>query len=703
MFRHDINRKKAEELVSRMTVEERIDQLTYQAPPIERLNVPAYNYWNEGLHGVARGGTATVFPQAIALAATFDTELVQRVADVIATEARAKFNENRKHGDTDIYKGVSLWSPNVNIFRDPRWGRGHETYGEDPYLTSRIGVHFIKGLQGEGEQMKAAACAKHFAVHSGPEDVRHEFDAVISEKDLRETYLPAFEACVREARVESVMGAYNRVNGEPCCGSNRLLRDILRREWGFDGHVVSDCWAIRDFHEGHRVTKTPVESAALAMSAGCDLNCGNTYLHLKSAWMKGLVTEDQITESVVRVFTMRFKLGLFEENEFDDIPYEKVECKEHIDLSVQVAEQSVVLLRNNGILPLSVESVRTVGVIGPNANSRRALIGNYYGTPSRYVTPLEGIQDLFRDTDIRVLYSVGCELSSDRSEVLARPADRLSEARAVAEHSDVVILFLGLDESLEGEELDIGNNCGSGDKKDLLLPKVQRDLLDCVTEVGRPVIVCLLAGSSIDLSEADRKCDAILQAWYPGARGGQAITNILFGRADPSGKLPVTFYSNDNTLPDFSDYSMKDRTYRYIREKPLYPFGYGLTYGKTDMISAVAEGPIPESGILRIRAVIQNLSERSVGEVLQVYGKPAGDALAPPNPVLCAFRRITLLPLEKAQYTIDVPTEAFCVVNDSGERVRPDSDWILHVGTSQPDIRSVELTGRKPLCITVKK
>jgi beta-glucosidase len=694
-------RKRAEDLVFQMSMEERIDQLTYQAPAISRLNVPSYNYWNEALHGVARGGTATVFPQAIALAAAFDEELMSDIADTVGTEARAKYNEAVKHGDRDIYKGLTFWSPNVNIFRDPRWGRGHETYGEDPVLTTRLGVAFIKGLQGEGETMKAAACAKHFAVHSGPEDVRHEFDAVVSEKDLRETYLPAFEACVKEAGVESVMGAYNRVNGEPCCGSYRLLRDILRNEWGFSGHVVSDCWAIRDFHTHHRVTKTPVESAALAINAGCDLNCGDTYLHLKSAWMQGMVSDEKITEATIRLFTMRYKLGLFEKTEFDTIPYEKVECKEHIDLSVRAAEKSIVLLRNNGILPLDANAILTVGVIGPNANSRKALIGNYYGTASRYVTPLEGIQDAM-EGKARVLYSVGCELKADRSEVLALPDDRISEACTVAEHSDVVILFLGLDESLEGEELDVGNNCGSGDKQDLLLPAVQRDLLARVVQTDKPVIVCLMAGSSIDLDFADRNCAAVLQAWYPGAQGGKAIANILFGHSAPGGKLPVTFYRSENTLPEFTDYSMKGRTYRYMTEKPLYPFGYGLTYGKAEIVKAEATTTLPAEGPLSVRVSVRNVSDREVDEVIQVYARPDECRFAPPNPVLCAFRRVKLLPRKDAEFTVNVPAEAFLVIDEEGTRVRPGSDWTLFVGFCQPDERSAELTGSRPVRVAVK-
>ena len=398
-------RKKAEELVSNMTVEEKASQLRYDAPAIKRLGIPAYNWWNEALHGVARAGTATVFPQAIGMAASFDEELIHQMGAVIAEEGRAKYNAASKQEDRDIYKGLTFWSPNVNIFRDPRWGRGHETYGEDPFLTSRLGVAYVKGLQGDGETMKAAACAKHYAVHSGPEELRHEFDARVSQKDLEETYLPAFEALVKEGHVEAVMGAYNRVNGEPCCGSKTLIEKKLRQDWNFEGHFVSDCWAIRDFHENHMVTSTPMESAAMALNAGCDLNCGNTYLHVLNAFHNGLVTEEAITEAAVRLFTTRYLLGLFDGSEYDDIPYTKVECKEHLEIAHRAALESIVLLKNeNQILPLKKENLHTIGVIGPNADSRSALIGNYHGTSSEYVTVLEGIRRYVND-DIRILYS----------------------------------------------------------------------------------------------------------------------------------------------------------------------------------------------------------------------------------------------------------------------------------------------------------
>ena len=468
--------QKATALVEQMTVEEMASQLRFDAPAVERLGIPAYNWWNEGLHGVARCGTATVFPQAIGLGATFDEELLGEVADAIATEARAKYNQAVQDGDRDIYKGITLWSPNVNLFRDPRWGRGHETYGEDPYLISRLGVRFIRGLQGDGEHMKTAACAKHYAVHSGPEALRHHFDAVVSQKELWETYLPAFEACVKEGQVEAVMGAYNRTNGEPCCAHSYLMDEVLRGKWGFQGHYVSDCWAVRDFHENHKVTASPEESVTLALSKGCDLNCGCTYQRILDAYRAGMLPLEQIKRSAIRLFTTRFLLGMFEETEYDQIPYEVVECQAHLALSERAARESVVLLKNSGILPLNKAQLKTIGVIGPNANSRAALVGNYHGTASRYITVLEGIQDYVGD-DVRVLYSQGCHLFKDREEPLAQPDDRLSEAKAVARHSDLVILCLGLDESLEGEEGDTGNAYASGDKRDLALPESQRDYI----------------------------------------------------------------------------------------------------------------------------------------------------------------------------------------------------------------------------------
>lgn len=685
-------RQKAKELVGRMTVEERASQLRYDAPAIERLNIPAYNWWNEALHGVARAGVATSFPQAIGMAATFDTALVRKAGDAAATEGRAKYNAYSREGDRDIYKGLTFWSPNVNIFRDPRWGRGHETYGEDPFLTGRLGVAYIQGLQGDGETLKSAACAKHFAVHSGPEALRHEFDARVTKKDMAETYLPAFKACVQEADVEAVMGAYNRTNGQPCCGHRELIQEVLRKEWGFEGYYVSDCWAIRDFHEHHMVTRTAEESAAMALKAGCDINCGVTYLHLLRALQEGLVTEEEITAAAERAFTTRYMLGLFDGSEYDAIPYEKVECEEHLKIAEQLAAESVVLLKNDGILPL--KAGKTIGVIGPNADSRAALIGNYHGTSSRYITILEGIQDKVGHNG-RVLYSEGAHLFKDRVESLAKQSDRISEAVIVARHSDVVILCVGLDETLEGEEGDTGNSYASGDKADLQLPQSQRDLMEAVLSVGKPVVVCLMAGSAIDLSAAQDRADAVLQLWYPGARGGRAVADILFGDCSPSGKLPVTFYRSVEELPPFEDYSMEGRTYRYMRGEPLYPFGYGLSYGDVavESVRIAAKREDTREVTLEVRAV--NRGGTATGEVLQIYVKDLESPYAVPNHSLCAFERIFLEAGERRDVTLTVPGDAFSAVNDEGERVRDSRRFMLYAGTGQPDARTYALTGRK--------
>ena len=690
-------KRKAEELVGRMTVEEKASQLRFDAPAIERLGIPAYNWWNEALHGLARGGTATSFPQAIGMAAMFDDALLEKIASAISTEARAKYNALSAEGDRDIYHGLTMWSPNVNIFRDPRWGRGHETYGEDPVLTARLGCAFVRGLQGKGETLKTAACAKHFAVHSGPEALRHSFNALASAKDMEETYLPAFRALVREAKVEAVMGAYNRTNGEPCCASEALMGK-LRGEWGFEGHFVSDCWAIRDFHENHKITTAPVESVTKALKAGCDLNCGCTYQHIMHAFELGLVTEEDISRCAVRLFTTRFLLGVLggESSEYDAIPYEAVESEEHLALAHAAALRSCVLLKNDGLLPLDPASGETIAVIGPNADSRRALIGNYHGTSSRYVTVLEGIQDLLAGRG-RVLFSEGCALSADRVEHLAQPNDRLAEAVAAAKRSDKVILVLGLDETLEGEEGDTGNSSYSGDKADLLLPEPQRLLLERVLALGKPTVVVLLAGSAIDLSAAQEKAGAILLGWYPGARGGRAVAELLFGAESPSGKLPVTFYANDALaeLPDFTDYSMQSRTYRYYTGKALYPFGYGLGYGRCSLELLKAE-----RGEARVR--VRNESGRPLEEVVELYLRDEGSPFAPPNPSLCGFRRVRLEAGEEKELSVAIDPDAFTVVDDEGKRVPGSGEWRLWAGFGAPDARTAELTGREACSVPLR-
>ena len=693
-------RRRAEELVAQMTLEEKVMQTMHHAPAIERLGIKAYNWWNEALHGVARAGTATVFPQAVGMAAAFDEELMEQVGDAVSTEARAKFVMQQEGDDEDIYKGLTFWAPNVNIFRDPRWGRGHETFGEDPYLTSRLGVRYIMGLQGHDEKyLKTAACAKHFAVHSGPEDVRHSFDACVNEQDLRETYLPAFQACVQEAGVETVMGAYNRTNGEPCCGSGRLLRDILRKEWGFEGHVTSDCWAIKDFHEQHCVTATPVESVSLAMNNGCDLNCGSLFLYLEQAVKEGLVDEKRLDEAGGNLFTSRMKLGVFDEkgeNPYDKIPYTVVDSPKMRRLNEQVAERCVVLLKNdNQILPLQKEKLHTIGVIGPNADNRRALVGNYEGTASRYVTVLEGIQDYVGD-EVRVLYSEGCHLYKDRTSGLAQENDRASEVRGVCRESDVIIAVMGLDASLEGEEGDTGNEYGSGDKPNLNLPGLQHDILKIAKESGKPVILVLLTGSAMAVTWEDAHLDAILQGWYPGAQGGAAIARILFGEANPEGKLPVTFYRTTEELPAFEDYSMKGRTYRYMKQKALYPFGYGLSYTTYSYENAklVSDDICGEAGVI-LRAEVRNTGVMDGTETVQIYvGLERDEA---PNPQLKKIVKVPLKAGESKQIEAVLPKEAFMLYDEKGEHVLYPGTYHIYMGGSQPDARSLELT-KKEVC-----
>ena len=512
--------------------------------------------------------------------------------------------------------------------------------------------------------------------------------------------MPAFRDLVVdagvEAKVESVMGAYNRTNGEPCCGSKTLLKDILRDEWGFEGHVVSDCWAIRDFHEHHQVTDTAEESAALALENGCDVNCGNTYIYMMKAYEKGLVTEEQIRLSAVRLFTARYMLGLMEGSEYDAIPYTAVECREHIAKAREASEKSCVLLKNDGMLPLNKEKIKTLAVIGPNADSRIALIGNYHGTSSRYVTVLEGIQDEVGD-DVRVLYAQGSHLFRNREENLGQPDDRIAEALTVAELADAVVLVVGLDETLEGEEGDTGNAAASGDKLNLLLPECQRKLMDAVLKVGKPTTICLMAGSAIDLGKAAEEANAVLLAWYPGARGGRSVADILFGKVSPSGKLPLTFYHDDQLalMPEFTDYSMKGRTYRYFEHEPLYPFGYGLTYGDVSVVDAKADA---QDGKIVVLAKVKNAGKVNTQDVVQVYVQNEGSANAPRNPRLCGFARVSCPAGETVDVKIEIEEKRLLVVNDQGEFVS-EGEPALYVGVSQPDARSAALTGKA--CIRI--
>ncbi len=692
MMDHKTALARARELVKQMTLEEKAGQLRYDAPAIERLGIPEYNWWSEALHGVARAGTATVFPQAIGLAAMFDANAIRETADIISTEGRAKYNAASAFGDRDIYKGLTFWSPNINIFRDPRWGRGQETFGEDPYMTARTGCAFVKGLQGDGKYLKLAACAKHFAVHSGPEAKRHEFNAVADEKDLKETYLYAFEKLVKDADVESVMGAYNRTNGEPCCGSKRLLKDVLRDEWGFEGHVVSDCWAIKDFHENHHVTANFFESAALAIHNGCDINCGCTYQFLLEAVHQGLISEDEITRACERAMATRIRLGMMDSDcEYDAVSPLENDTDAHAAMALKNAEKAMVLLKNNGVLPLG-EGIRTLAVIGPNADSIPALEGNYCGTSSRYVTFLAGIRAECEKRGIRVLYAKGCSLVKDRESGLARADDRLAEAKQAAALADCVILCVGLDPAIEGEQGDAGNEFWSGDKKDLYLPESQRKLMDAVLPLCKKAVTVISAGSALAVPETD----AVLQAWYPGQAGGTAAANILFGNVSPSGKLPVTFYRSAADLPDFEDYSMKERTYRYFTGKPLYPFGYGLTYTHFTFSDASFDGS-------SVTVRVTNDGAADADCVAECYAHAEDCADVPTHPVLCGYERVFIPAGASACVTLPINPDAFTAVTQDGKRIPVTGRVSLYVGSGQPDALTESLSGEKSLKITVNK
>ena len=683
---------RAKDLVSKMTLLEKASQTTYQSPAIERLGIPAYNWWNEALHGVARAGTATVFPQAIGLAAMFSEEALEKTADIISTEGRAMYNMAAAHGDHDIYKGLTYWSPNVNIFRDPRWGRGHETYGEDPYLTAQLGKAFVRGLQGDGEYLKSAACAKHFAVHSGPENLRHEFDAVVNKMDLYDTYLPAFEALVKETKVEAVMGAYNRTNGEPCCGSKTLLADILRGAWGFSGHVLSDCWAIKDLNENHKVTKTATESVAMALKNGCDLNCGNIYLLMLNTLQEGLITEEDIDRAVIRLMTTRIKLGMYDELSYDNIPYDVVSCDEHADFNYEVTKQTLVLLKNNGILPLNKNKIKSIGVIGPNADSILALLGNYNGTPMRGRTVLGSFYDELKNSGIRLRYSEGSHLWKDKVEDLAQfPYDRISEAVMVAEQSDVLVLCLGLDSRIEGEEGDEGNTYGGGDKADLDFPKPQLELFSAVAKTGKPIILVSMTGSAMNFTEIEKDSAAIIQAWYPGEQGGRAIKDLIFGEFSPSGKMPVTIYEKNDDLPEFTDYNMEGRTYRYMKAKAFYPFGYGLSY-TSFLYECIGEKKVDFSEAVKtFRFKIKNKGKMEGHEKIQLYVKDLEASVRVPNFSLRRILSVYLHAGEEKTIEFTLNKNDFSIVNENGERIMEKGDFKVFIGSGQPDIRTKEL------------
>jgi beta-glucosidase len=825
--------ERVDDLVSRMTLEEKVSQMVYDAPAIERLQVPKYNWWNECLHGVAWAGVATVFPQAIGLGATWNPGLVHRVATAISDEARAKHHEAAARGVREIFTGLTFWSPNVNLFRDPRWGRGQETYGECPYLMARIGVAFVKGLQGDDARyLKLVSTPKHFAVHSGPELDRHRFDAVVDERDLRETYLPHFEACVREAGAYSVMGAYNRTNGEPCCASERLLQEILREEWEFEGYVVSDCWAIRNIWEDHELVETPAEAASLAVKNGCDLNCGETYPALIEAVEKGLIDEATIDVSVRRLFKARFFLGQFDPPDqvaYAWIPYDVVDSPDHRKLALQAARESIVLLKNaGGFLPLD-RDMASIAVVGPNADSLEALLGNYHGTPAKAITPLQGIREKLA-LSTRVYAARGCEIAPgvppldvvpasclrpldgdgpqagltaayhDGARIEGEPArvqvdplvdfdwkhgtpltgqrgdrfavrwegflvppvtgtyrvgamgsyeyalyleggliaegrhrygpitqgkdveleggryyhvrldyesrgpnprmrlqwvvpgrDYLAEAVAAAQRADVVVAVVGITAGLEGEEMRDSekrpiefDGFAGGDRTRIDLPAPQREMLERLHELGKPIVVVLLSGSALAVNWAEKNAAAIVAAWYPG-QAGDAVADVLFGDHNPGGRLPVTFYRSVDDLPPFEDYDMEGHTYRYFRGEPLYPFGYGLSY-TTFAYDGMALTPdeVAPGEPLTVSVEVQNTGKRAGDEVVQLYVSDVEASVPVPIRSLAGFERVHLEPGEKRTVRFTLAPRQLSLIDDAGRRVIEPGEFLVTVGGGQP-------------------
>jgi beta-glucosidase len=678
-------RDRAEDLIARMTLAEKVASMMADSAGVERLGIPPYNWWNEALHGVARAGKATVFPQAIGIAATWNETLVTQMATAISDEGRAKHHEALRKGDHSRYTGLTFWSPNVNIFRDPRWGRGQETYGEDPYLTSRLGVQFVGGMQGDDPHyLKTAACAKHYLAHSGPESVRHQFDARVNIRDLKMTYLPAFEALVEEGQVAGVMGAYNRVNGEACCASPYLLQYLLRRELGFRGYVVSDCMAIRDIYKHHRVAETPEEAAAKAVKAGCDLNCGTTYESLFTALGSGLIRERDIDRALLNLFETRFRLGMFDPPErvpYAQIPSQVVDSPANQALALEVARQSLVLLKNDGdTLPLAKDLDR-IAVIGPNADDALVLRGNYYGTPSGSITVLEGIRGIV-SSGTEVQHARGCAL-------MKAGRDGFEEAVEIASEADVTILVLGLSQEIEGEESQQEGNpegaASRGDRETLDLPGEQQALLEAVAATGTPVILVLLNGSALAVNWADEHIPAILEAWYPGQSGGRAVAEALFGDVNPGGKLPVTFYRSVDQLPPFEDYDMQGRTYRYFDGEVLYPFGFGLSYTRFEYSDlSLNFNRMEQPDTLLVSCLVRNTGEMLGDEVVQVYLRDEEASLPIPQHSLAAFKRIRLTPGDERRVTLEVSPRAFALVDADGDWMIEPGSFTVFVGGGQP-------------------
>jgi beta-glucosidase len=687
--------ERAKDLVGRLTLAEKVGLMSHPAYGIPRLNIPAYNYWSEALHGVARNGRATVFPQAIAMAATWDKELIHKVATAISDEGRAKYHEAlRRNGYTAQYQGLTFWSPNVNIFRDPRWGRGQETWGEDPFLTGEMAAEFVKGLQGDDPKyLKAAACAKHYAVHSGPEKDRHTFNAIVTKRELYDTYLPAFKKLVTEAKIESVMGAYNRTLDEVCCASKLLLDDILRGEWGFEGHVVSDCMALSDFHLHHKVTEDEADSAALALKYGCDLGCDHVFNEIPTAIERGDTTEALVDRALERTLTTRFKLGMFDPAEdvpFASISTDVVACDEHRQLAYRAATETVVLLKNkNNILPIK-PSTKKIFVTGPTATSMEVLLGNYYGFNNRMVTLLEGLTG-------RIPEGMGMEYHSGAMLKHSREIKN-TWAPQMAQSADFAIVCAGNSSFLEGEEGESLLSPQNGDRENISLPPSQIDYIKELAIHGARIILVLTGGSPIALGEVEDMVDAILFVWYPGMEGGRAVADVLFGDISPSGKLPITFPKSLDQLPAFDDYSMNERTYRYMTEEPLYPFGFGLSYTRFDYSELQLEKPTLARGdSLNVDLTLTNCGESDSAEVVQFYLSDLHASTIVPLHHLIGFERVNLKTGESRILKFTITPEMMSFYNDDGKLTLEPGQFRLEVGGCSPSKRGQELGASKPV------
>lgn len=678
---------RVKDLLSRMTLEEKVGQMVNEAPAIPRLGIPQYDWWNEGLHGVGRAGRATMFPQAIGLAATWDTDLMVRIATAISDEARAKHEAAKKQNNRTIYTGLTYWSPNINILRDPRWGRAQETYGEDPHLTTQMGVTFVKGLQGDDPKyFKLVATPKHFAVHSGPEKGRAAFDAVVGEKDLRETYLPAFEATVKEGKAYSIMGAYNRLNGSPCNANDLLLNKILRDEWGFDGFVVSDCGAIENIFHHHKTAESMGEAAAQSVKGGCDLCCGCAYCALTDAVLQGLLTEADVDLALGRLFEARFRLGMFDPD--DRVPYTKISeeviySDEHKALAREAAQKAVVLLKNNGALPMAREA-EEVFVTGPTATSLDVLWGNYHGYSPEMVSMLEGIVGGVA-SGTKVNYLAGCPLVG--------PDMKFDHLDWQVDNAEKIIACIGMTPIMEGEEGDAMLADLGGDRPTLALPASQKAFVKYLASKGKPLVLIISGGSPVDVSEEVALADAALFVWYPGCQGGNGVADVLFGNVSPSGRMPVTFPMSTDDLPPFEDYSMDGRTYRFSQKPALYPFGFGLSYATFEYAALRLGSDSLKAGEgLTVTVDVHNMSDKDANEVVQVYIRDLEASCRVPRHKLVGFVNVLVRAGSSEEVSLELKADAFALINDDGKKVWEPGEFEVFVGGGQPGTAGVVST-----------